>query len=265
MNSSTRSDLILNLEGKVAIVTGASRGIGRAIALRLAEAGAQLVLTARSTEALTGTLEAVRGLGCKADGVATADNDPRPVVAAALKSFGRIDVVVNNAGATKRGNFVELSDADWADGYATKFFGAVRLCREAWPELKKTKGSVINIAGAGGWTPDLLFTIGGSVNTAVLSFTKALAQLGIVDGVQVNAINPGLVRSDRLAKRILDLSKTRGISLEDAEQAMVQDHRIVRMGEPEEIAAVIVFILSSPGRIFQGALIDADAGYTKGL
>ena len=123
---------------------------------------------------------------------------------AALDAHGAIDIVVNNAGATKRGDFFELTDADWADGFALKFMGAVRLTRAAWPHLKARRGSVLNIIGAGGRTPSAEFTIGGSVNGACLSFTKAVADIGIQDGVQVNAINPGRVKTDRFQQTLAD-------------------------------------------------------------
>ena len=110
--------------------------------------------------------------------------------------------MVNNAGATKRGDFETLTDDDFMDGFALKYFAAVRLTRAAWPHLKKQSGSIVNIVGAGGRTPGALFTIGGSVNAAVLSFTKAMSEKGIQDGVQVNAINPGPVRTARLAKQL---------------------------------------------------------------
>src|SRR5207237_5831211 len=106
------------------------------------------------------------------------------------------------AGATKRGEFEDLGEEDWTDGFALKFFGAVRLARAAWPHLKQQSGSVVNIAGIGGRTPGPQFAIGGSVNAALLSFTKSLADVGIRDGVQVNAINPGAIRTARLAKRL---------------------------------------------------------------
>jgi NAD(P)-dependent dehydrogenase (short-subunit alcohol dehydrogenase family) len=98
-----------------------------------------------------------------------------------------------------------------------------------------------------------------------MAFTKALAQLGIEDGVQVNAVNPGLVRTDRLAKRIADAAQRWSVSLSEAEQRMLVEHRIARFGDAEEIAELIVYVLSPYGRLFQGALIDADAGYTKGM
>jgi 3-oxoacyl-[acyl-carrier protein] reductase len=175
------------------------------------------------------------------------------VVDAAVAKFGTVDVLVNNAGATKRGDFEELTDDDFIDGFALKYFAAVRLTRAAWPHLKKQRGSLVNIVGAGGRTPGALFTIGGSVNAAVLSFTKAMSEKGIQDGVQVNAINPGPVRTARLAAQLKDKS----------EDEFLKQQRIARIGEPEDIAALVAFLLSPHGRLLQGSLIDADGGQTK--
>ena len=191
--------------GKSAIVTGASRGIGRAIAIQLARHGANVLLTARDATRLNEVAAEIRGLGrqaavCAVDlRVATAGAQ---VVAAAISAFGAIDIVVNNAGATKRGDFLQLTDDDWSDGFALKLHGAVRLTRAAWPHLTIRRGSVVIIAGVGGRTPGADFAIGGAVNGAMLSFTKALADVGVRDGVQVNAINPGFVRTDRFTARL---------------------------------------------------------------
>src|SRR6266851_8405413 len=193
------------LEGKMAIVTGASRGIGRAIALRLAQDGATLVLAARTESDLAKLASEIKSGGGKAT-IASGDlrdsGAPAALVDAALEAHGAIDIVVNNAGATKRGDFFELTDADWSDGFALKFLGAVRLTRAAWPHLKARRGSVLNIIGAGGRTPSAEFTIGGSVNGACLSFTKAVADIGIQNGVQVNAINPGRIKTDRFQQTL---------------------------------------------------------------
>src|SRR4029453_5315357 len=124
------------------------------------------------------------------------------VVDLAVKTFGGLDIVVNNAGATRRGPFVNLTDEDWSDSFALKFFGAVRVTRAAWPHLKTAGGSAVFISGAGGRTPGAEFAAGGAVNAALLSVTKALAEAGIRDGVQVNSINPGTVRTDRLKTRL---------------------------------------------------------------
>jgi 3-oxoacyl-[acyl-carrier protein] reductase len=255
-----------NLNGKVAIITGGSRGIGRAIALRLAQDGARVVLCARGLDALNEVASTVSSNGGQALPIAAdlrLPSEPARVADAALKKYGGIDFVVNNAGATKRGDFLQLSDDDWADGFALKFFGAVRLTRAAWPELKKRGGSVLNISGAGGRTPGPEFTIGGSVNAALLSFTKAMADAGIVDGVQVNAINPGTIRTGRLQLRLASIVKEQQIDIETAERRFVQESKVTRIGEPEDVANLVAFVVGSEGRFLQGSLIDLDGGSTK--
>src|SRR5579862_7204599 len=131
------------LTGKVAIVTGASKGIGRAIAMRLAKEGAQTILGARDINALAAAVTEIETAGGQAAHIALdlrEPGSPAKLAAFAIEKFGRIDIVVNNAGATKRAPFAELSEEDWADGFALKFFGAVRLTRAAWPHLKAASG-----------------------------------------------------------------------------------------------------------------------------
>src|SRR5579864_56584 len=254
------------LEGKIAIVTGASRGIGRAIALRLARDGATLILAARTEADLAKVASEIKSSGGKATTLAGDLRDPSfpaALVNGALKSHGAIDIVVNNAGATKRGGFFELTDGDWADGFALKFMGAVRLTRAAWPHLKARRGSVLNIIGAGGRTPGAEFTIGGSVNGACLSFTKAVADIGIQDGVQVNAINPGRIRTDRLKLLLVDEAAQHGGDMDATLEAIVRKSNIVRLGEPEDIANLAAYMVSPASRYMQGALIDLDGGQTK--
>jgi NAD(P)-dependent dehydrogenase (short-subunit alcohol dehydrogenase family) len=254
------------LEGKIAIVTGASRGIGRAIALRLAEDGATLVLSARTTADLDKVAAEIQSSGGKATtfaGDLRVPEVPSAVVKAALDAHGGIDILANNAGATKRGDFFELTDADWADGFALKLMGAVRLTRAAWPHLKARRGSVLNIIGAGGRTPSAEFTIGGSVNGACLSFTKAIADIGIRDGVQVNAINPGRIKTDRFQQTLADEAAQHGGDLNAALQAIVRKSQIVRLGEPQDVANLAAFMVSPQSRYLQGALVDLDGGQTK--
>lgn len=256
------------LQNKTAIVTGASRGIGKAIALRLAAEGAAVLLTARDETALTSAVAEITAAGGQA-AAQTADlrapTAAGELVTIALQRFGKIDIVVNNAGATKRGEFLELTDTEWEDGFALKFYGTVRLCRAAWPALQTTQGAVINIAGIGGRTPGAQFAIGGSVNAALLSLTKALAELGIRDGVQVNAINPGAIRTDRLARRLETLAAEQGTNVERAAEQFARQANITRLGEPEDIAHLVAFIVSPAGRFLQGALLDIDGGQTKTL
>ena len=129
----------------------------------------------------------------------------------------------------------------------------MRLTRAAWPQLKVRHGSVLNISGAGGRTPGAEFTIGGSVNAAMLSFTKAMADVGIRDGVQVNAINPGTIRTDRMKARLATIS----------ESDFVKESKVTRIGEPDDVANLVAFVVGPEGRFLQGSLIDLDGGSTK--
>ncbi len=168
----------LGLKGKAALVTGASRGIGQGIAMALADEGCDLLLTGRDLPALEDVAGAVRARGCRAEAMAadlTAADVPGRLAAAAQRSFGRLDILVNNAGATKRGDFLTLTDADWADGFGLKFFAHVRLAREVWPMLQASKGSIVTIAGIGGKEAEAEVCIGSSVNGACMSFSKRRA------------------------------------------------------------------------------------------
>jgi short chain dehydrogenase len=152
----------LGLKGKVALVTGSSRGIGRGIALAFAEEGCDILLTGRDARALDEVAQSIRGKGRK---VAVSVLDLRGPGAAetliemARREFGGLDILINNAGATKRGDFLALTDADWEDGYALKFFAHVRLARAAWPLLKERRGSLVAIGGTSGRKPEKRFTI----------------------------------------------------------------------------------------------------------
>ena len=258
-----KSDCLAN---KVAIITGASRGIGSAIATDLARNGAKVVLAARDAQKLADVVTRIREAGEQGVTFRTDLREldaPQRLVEAAVAEFGGLDIVVSNAGATRRGDFLALTEEDWQDSFALKFFGAIRLVRAAWPQLKARSGSIVNIAGVGGRTPGAEFAIGGSVNAALLSFTKAIAELGVEDGVQVNAINPGFIRTDRLKKRLESSAATLGVTIAEAERAMVRDSNVSRLGEPEDIAHLVTFVVSPAGRFLHGSLIDADGGQTK--
>jgi len=254
------------LHGKIAIVTGSNRGIGRAIAARLAAEGARVVLSARDEALLAATVKEIETSGGQAAALPLdlrKEEAPARLVEFTAVTYGPPDIVVNNAGATRRGGFFELSEEDWSDGFALKFFGAVRLTRAAWPYLKARGGSVVNISGVGGRMPGPHFTIGGSVNAALLSFTKAMADVGVRDGVQVNAINPGSIRTDRFRRLLAQQAGQQGIPLELAERKIIENNKITRIGEPEDIAALVAFVVSPEGRLLQGAIIDMDGGATK--
>jgi len=255
----------LELTGRVAVVTGASQGIGKAIAETLAAEGMRVVLVARREAELR---RVASGLptGSLVQAVDLRDPAaPDAVVAATLQAFSQIDLVVNNAGSTKRGDFFALTDADWAEGYSLKFLATMRLCRAAWPHLRHSRGSIVNIAGMGGRTAAADFTIGGSVNAAVLNLTKALADRGVHDGVRVNAINPGLVETDRLRARVAQVVAARGVDEATASRDIAAGMRIARFGQPREIAEAVAFLASPRTGYCQGTLLDIDGGQTRTL
>jgi NAD(P)-dependent dehydrogenase (short-subunit alcohol dehydrogenase family) len=259
----------LALNGKVALVTGANRGIGAAIAGELAKEGMNLCLVARDSEKLQSVADALRRAYNVNVQILSSDlRDPvapQQAVAAAVAHFGGLDLLVNNAGATKRADFFSLTDEDWADGFALKFHGYVRMTRSAWPHLKERKGCIVNIAGIGARAGSAEFTIGGSVNVALLNFTKAMADIGIPQGVRVNAINPGLIETDRFTRNVERTMKDRGITRDEALTFLVSSHGTRRVGQPEEIGSLVAYLASSKADFIQGCIIDIDGGATRSL
>ena len=253
----------LGLTGKVALVTGSSRGIGRGIALTLAEEGCDVMLTGRDEAALREAVTEVEKRGRKAKFETIdlrQDEAPAALISSIKRDFGRLDILVNNAGSTKRGDFLSLTDADWQDGYALKFFAHVRLSRAAWPLLREAQGSVVTIGGTSGRIPIAAFTIGSSVNAACAAFAKALADIGKTDHVQVNTIHPSYVETERFWRRIkADVERT-GKTEAEVREWHRQDITVTRFGTPEDIASLIAFMVSPRGRWLHGATIDMDGG-----
>jgi 3-oxoacyl-[acyl-carrier protein] reductase len=253
----------LGLKGKIALVTGSSRGIGQGIALAFADEGCDLMLTGRDEKALEETAASIRAKGCKV-AVSLLDlrqkDAPEKLVDAVKREFGALDILINNAGTTKRGDFFALTEADWEEGYALKFFAHVRLSRAAWPMLKERKGSLLAIGGTSGRKPHATFTIGSSVNAAVAAFTKCLADLGKEDGVQVNCIHPSLVETERQWRRIRAEIERTGEAEDKVRAALARETGITRFGTVKDVADLVTFIVSRRATWLHGATIDLDGG-----
>jgi 3-oxoacyl-[acyl-carrier protein] reductase len=254
--------------GKIAVITGGSRGIGREIAVDFAKAGAQTVIVSSSDANLAAATKNVGAAGGPAPLAITADlrklDGVQQVFDTVKAKFGRCDILVNSAGATKAGNFVDLPDEAWMDGYALKLFGCVRMCRAFWPMLKSANGFVVNIGGGAARSPGADFSIGASVNAAMGNFSKALSQQGKKDGVNVNVIHPGSTETERFYQLLEQRSKASGKPVDQLKQEATVKDGLRRLGKAEDIAALTLFLCSEKARHIQGTAIAVDGGSTVG-
>jgi NAD(P)-dependent dehydrogenase (short-subunit alcohol dehydrogenase family) len=254
----------LGLEGKVAIVTGGSKGIGQATALGLIAEGASVLACARGKEALEETVRLAGGegriIGMQAD--LTQGEVIKAVVARCMEVFGRVDILVNNAGSARPGEFLKLPDEAWLDDWTLKFFGYMRMAREVLPHMQKKKsGVIVNIIGTGALKPMGSYMIGGAANAALNHFTKALADEGAKHGVRVVGINPGPILTERLQRFLSTFSPDSA----DAEEAMRKMTPLGRVGKSEEVADLVLFLASERAAFIHGANITIDGGANPGL
>ena len=256
-------------QGKVVVVTGGSRGIGRAIGVAFGREGAQCVLAAASAANLAEAAKAV----VKAGGAEpmTVAGDLRTLAGcealfkAVNERFGRCDVLVNNAGATRGGDFFELPDNAFVDGFALKYFAAVRLTRLFWPLLRAAHGSIVNIIGGAARTPGPDFLIGGSVNSAFANFAKGVAALGNRDDINVNVVHPGMVETDRVVTLFEQFARAQNKTPDEVRRESLTKTGTRRIGQPEDVAELALFLASAKARHIQGTAIAVDGGATGGL
>ncbi len=257
------------LTHKVCVISGGSRGIGKAIARQLAQDGCDCLLAARSASNLQETAQLIQKESGRRVEICPTDlrapEGCQAVYALAKNTFGRVDILVNSAGATQGGLFLEQDDSAWEDGFALKFFGAVRLSRLLWPMLKARQGTVINIIGGFARNPDPDFMIGGAVNAALANFSKALADLGLRDDVNVNAVHPGLTVTERLEEIFAGRAHLAGTTVAEAMQASIEKEGTRRLGQTEDVAELVSFLCSPKARHIQGAAISVDGGATAGV
>jgi 3-oxoacyl-[acyl-carrier protein] reductase len=252
----------------VAVVTGASQGIGRAAALRLARDFSGVVLVARNKESLEKTAIEVRSLGAEAMIYAVDLREPqsaKTVIGEALKRFGRIDALLNIAGAVPQIDLFQMTDAQWDDGMALKLHGARRLTIQAWDALKASKGSVVLMSGNAAFDPWPGSAAVASINAAINALAKAFAEQGIKDGVQVNSVAPGAVMTGRRRSFFENWAPAHNLSVEDAIQKFPEKAGITRFGTPEEIADLMSYLLSPAAKWMTGASVRMDGGEIKAI
>jgi 3-oxoacyl-[acyl-carrier protein] reductase len=187
------------------------------------------------------------------------------VVSHVVAAFGRIDALVNIAGAVPQVDVLEMTDAQWDAGLALKLHGARRLTVQAWPALRASRGSVIFTSGNSALFPKAGYAAVGTVNAAIVALSKAFADKGRLDGIQVNSVLPGPVMTDRRRSYLAHWAPAHGMSVEEATWRFPKDAGIARYGAPEEIAALMAFLVSPAAKWMTGAALRMDGGEVKAV
>jgi len=258
----------MTVKQSVAVVTGASQGIGRAAAVRLARDFSAVVLAARNKDELEQAAAEVNAAGAESLVCALDLREPRSaeiLVKDTLDRFGRIDALLNIAGAVPQVDLFEMTDAQWEDGLALKLHGARRLTVRAWDALKASNGSVVLVSGSAALDPKPGFAAVAAVNAAIIALAKAFAEQGIEDGVQVNSVVPGPVMTGRRQSFLEKWAPAHSLSVEEAMQRFPQEAGISRYGRPEEIADLMAYLVSPQAKWMTGTSVRMDGGEIKGL
>src|ERR1700722_9974152 len=252
----------------VAIVTGASQGIGRSTAIRLARDFSTVVLAARNGKELEEVAAEVKKAGAEALPLAldlSRTEAPETVVATTLERFGRIDALLNIAGAVPQIDLFEMTDEQWYAGMELKLHGARRLTIRAWDALKASKGSVVFMSGSAALDPKPGFAAVAATNAAIIAMAKAFAEQGIKDGVQVNSVVPGAVMTGRRQSFFEKWAPAHNLTVEEAMREFPEESGIARFGQPEEIADLLAFLVSAQAKWLTGASLRMDGGEFKGI
>jgi 3-oxoacyl-[acyl-carrier protein] reductase len=252
----------------VAIVTGASQGIGQATALRLARDFPAVVLVAREQDKLEETAAQIRSFGAEAMIFALDLRQPpsaKTIIEGTLQRFGRVDALLNIAGAVPQIDLFQLTDAQWDDGMALKFHGARRLTIQAWDALKSSQGSVVLMSGNAALDPKPGNAAVAAINAAIDALAKAFAEQGIKDGVQVNSVSPGAVMTGRRRAFLEKWAPAHSLTVEEAIKKFPEQAGISRFGKPEEIADLMSYLVSSAAKWMTGASLRIDGGEIKGI
>jgi len=261
----------LELEGRIAFVTGGNRGIGRAIARSLAAEGVHLALFGRDEGQLTDSLAEI-GKACYGVRVIARKLDLEqpesigPAVNEAAAELGGLDILINCAGGAYRGTLADIPDEQWERNFRVKPIGLLRMTRAALPYLRRSgQGRVINIAGTRGREPSQFSLLAGPINLGTLSATKALAnELGPL-GITVNAINPGSTDSERWDELVEMTSKKMNLSREKTIAHLVREVPMGRVVKVEDIADLAVFLASARAAMITGCAINVDGGRSRSI
>ena len=250
----------LKLAGQTALITGGSKGIGRATAAIFAAEGCNVILVSRSAESLAAAKAAIAQISNVRVDTVAADLSDSANVDALARDYSGIDILVNNAGAIPGGNLLDVSEATWRKAWDLKVFGYVNMCRAFYALMKARKaGIIVNVVGNAADTHDPEYICGVAGNAALTAFTQSLGSVSAKDGVRVVALSPGPVETDRLVTLMKKKAKDRTGS-EESWKDLLKPLPFGRGATPEEIGAAIVFLASGRSGYTSGCVVTIDAG-----
>jgi 3-oxoacyl-[acyl-carrier protein] reductase len=255
----------LGLKEKVVLVTGGSRGIGKAIAAAFAAEGSSVVLNARNPQELEQVAQEIQQHGGHALGIAadlTNASEVQRLAEQALAHFGTIHVLVNNVGgADKLAPFEEISDEDWINAFQLNVLSTVRLIRATVPSMQHQHwGRIINIASESGTQPYPVMPHYTTAKAAIMNLTKSLSKAYARDGILVNTVSPALTRTPLVEQIFASQAKAQGITSQEVEQGFVRGIELGRAGTPEEVASAVVYLASEAASFITGTNLRVDGG-----
>jgi len=254
----------LGLSGKRAIITGGSRGIGKQCALALAREGVHVCIAARTQETLNQALVEINQTGPKGHAVAadlTTQANCERVVQATIDRFSGVDILVNNVGAARNADILELSPELIDDALILKTYSYLRMSQLVIPYMKENQwGRIINIAGSAGTSPTRGNIPTGAANITILNITRALSDAVAADGILVNTVCPGLTNTDRARTQQSTRAEREGCDVEELLQVLGQELPAGRIAEPEEVANVVAFLASETCSYMFGTALYMDGG-----
>jgi NAD(P)-dependent dehydrogenase (short-subunit alcohol dehydrogenase family) len=254
----------LGLQGRSVLITGASKGIGRAVADEFAREGCGLLLVSRTASDLERARDEIGAHSKVPVEIHAADLSHADAIASVVQKAGAIDILINNAGAIPKGDLLELDDARWREAWDLKVFGYINMCREFYRAMKaRGSGVIINIIGFSSEKLDYDYLAGSTGNAALVAFTRALGSLSIEYGVRVLGVNPGYVETER-AVRGLRIRAQKELGDPEKWPDLVRDlWPRGKMIKPKEIADVVVFLASDRASAMCGQIVTVDAGFAS--
>jgi NAD(P)-dependent dehydrogenase (short-subunit alcohol dehydrogenase family) len=258
----------LELTGKTALVTGASKGIGKAIARGLSREGVRVAICSRDGATLA---TAAKEIATKGDVIPIAGDlsrgeDVQRVVEDSVGRLGRLDILVNNAGAIRGGDFLKIPDEQWAGDWSLKLLGYVRMARAVFPQMQAQGGGrICNVVGAASRNPSPTYLPGGIANAGLINFTKGLADLGGPSRILVTAVSPAATATERWDSLMEQQAAAAGKTVEAFRADAQKGYPLGRIATPEDIADLVCFLVSARASFITGICITVDGGATRGV